>query len=238
MPWIQILAPVFLAAPAVLPLQEQVASTPEEPIKLAPLELKALADEIGEMARLDQLHRSAVQWGTTDPAELARLDALDDDATMAEWIRRNREGIELPKEVRDELMVKQNVLDKANVIRLGEIIRAHGYPDPKRLGVDFPSVAPILIHAQLEDYWLIQPQLLVEVKAGRMNPKAYAATYDRKLQHAGKIQLYGTGLAIDVKTGKKLPPLIEDIEVTNRARKEIGLEPLGNHRTPPHSGDK
>lgn len=238
MPWIQVFTSILVAAPAALAVQTQTDSAPPKTVEIAPRELKALADELKEMGRLDQLHRSAVQWGTTDPEELARLDALDDDATMKEWVRRTREGIELPKEVRDELMAKQNKLDKANVERLAELIRSYGYPDADRFSVEFPDVAPILIHAQLEDYVPLQPLLLQEAKAGRMNAKTYAAVYDRKQQHAGNVQLYGTGFAIDIETGKELAPLIENIEATNRARKEIGLEPLESYRIAGQNGDQ
>lgn len=214
------------------------ARTQAEEIQLSPEQLKALAVEMTEMARLDQLHRSAVQWGTVDPDELARLDALDDDATMKEWVRREREGIALDPKLEKELMAKQNKIDKANVTRLAEIIKASGYPDPARYEVDFPSPEPILIHAQLEDYLPLQSLLLKEAQAGRMRPKAFAAIYDRKLQHSGKVQLYGTGFAIDIKTGETLPPEVEDIDATNKARKELGLPPLLEYRIAPKRDEK
>lgn len=198
--------------------------------ELSPSAKRELSAELTEMMRLDQLHRTPVSWGTTDPEELARLEALDDEAHMEEAKRRWREKIRLPKQLEAELMAKQDVLDRANVTRLAELIQRYGYPDPERLGLDAPDPVPVLIHAKLEDYAQLESTLQVEVKAGRMPAKPYAALTDRKLQHGGKLQIYGTSRAFDPKTNEFLPPEIADIEFTNRARAEIGLPPLKEYR--------
>lgn len=185
-----------------------------------------LAEELTEMMRLDQLHRTPVSWGTTDPDELRRLEALDDDAHLKEWARRNREGIQLPKDVEAELMRKQGILDAENFDRLAELIEEMGYPNPERLGLDAPDPLPILIHASLENFASIEDKLRAEARAGRIRPRSYASLSDRKRQHGGKMQIYGMCRVFDAERGGPMPPEIADIDETNRARKEIGLEPL------------
>ncbi|MFI4896449.1 MAG: DUF6624 domain-containing protein, partial [Phycisphaerales bacterium JB059] len=69
-----------------------------------------------------------------------------------------------------------------------------------------------------------------ETLAGRMPPKQYAVIADRKLQHDGKPQIYGTARAFDAKTRTVLPPAIVSIEATNAARAEIGLGALEEYR--------
>jgi hypothetical protein len=191
-----------------------------------PQELKTLRTELIEMNRLDQLHRKAVSWGTTDPKELARLDALDDEANMAETKRRWREGVKLPKAVADELMAKQRKLDKANLDQLIEWTSTFGYPDPERLGIDAPTPVGVLLHAQTEWFEPLAELLHAEAKAGRMNAKEFAAVSDRKAQHAGRMQLYGMCQRFDATSNSILPPEIEDIDKTNAARAELGLPPL------------
>jgi len=68
---------------------------------------------------------------------------------------------------------------------------------------------------------------------GHKGGKNGGVIYERKQQDAGKVQLYGKGFALDVKTGKTLPPEVADIEATNKARKDIGLEPLVEYRIAP-----
>ena len=195
-----------------------------------PLAPKDLARELTEMMRLDQLHRVAISWGTTDPQELACLKALDDDAHMIEIQRRWKAGVSLPEKLKAELFAKQTILDRALFARLVEIIKVQGYPDPKRLSIDAPSPVPILIHADLAEFGKHQDLFLREVMAGNMPPKEYAALTDRKRQHAGEQQLYGTCSAFSRELNKVLAPDILDIEVTNRARAKIGLEPLKEYR--------
>lgn len=178
----------------------------------------------------DQRYRSAISWGTTDPEELARLKSLDDEAHMAEYVRRNSEGIRLDPELEKELWKKQIKIDRANTIELMELIAQYGWPTEETAGEDFPSPTPVLIHMQMEDVEKVLPILKTEVLEGRMDPNPYAMIYDRKQQHEGKPQLYGKTQAYDASTKTVLPPAVVDIDATNKARAEIGLEPLEEYR--------
>lgn len=180
--------------------------------------------------RADQLHRDAISWGTADPDELARLNALDDEANMAEWGRRNAEGIKLDPELEKELWVKQIKIDRANTQELMRLIEQYGWPTDETAGEGFPSPVPVLIHMQPEDAAWVLPKLRIEVLAGRMDAEPYAMIYDRKQQHDGVPQLYGKTQFFDSKTRTILAPAIVDIDATNRARAEIGLGPLEEYR--------
>ncbi len=184
----------------------------------------------------DQRYRSAISWGTTDPDELAKLNALDDDAHLAEYSRRMRENIRLDPDLEKELWEKQIAIDRANTAELVELIQAYGWPTEESAGKDFPSPTPILIHMQMDDADKVLPILKVEVLEGRMDPNPYAMIFDRKRQHEGLPQLYGKTLAYDPETQSVLPPAIVDIDETNKARAEIGLDPLEEYRiTDPHT---
>lgn len=178
----------------------------------------------------DQRYRNAISWGTTDPDELARLEALDDEANMAEYVRRNKEGIELDPEVEQALWDKQIPIDQANTKELMRLIDTYGWPTVETAGEGFESPVPVLIHMKMEDMEWVLPKLRKEVIAGRMEPGPYAMIYDRKQQHDEKPQLYGKMQAFDSKTMSVLPPAIVDIDETNRARAEIGMEPLTEYR--------
>ncbi len=183
-----------------------------------------------EIGRTDQLHRSAISWGTTDPEELARLEALPDDEQMAAIMQRQRDGVSLSEEVEKELWDKQIAIDRANTKLLMRWVRACGWPSEELLGEGTPSMVPVLIHMQMDDAEWVLPVLREEVLAGRMPPRPYAMIFDRKQHHEGKPQLYGMTQAFDAKTRTVLAPAIVSLEETNAARAEIGMDPIEEYR--------
>ncbi len=185
---------------------------------------------LDQLDTLDQLLRSAISWETVDTEELAELNALDNEANMLEYTRRATEGIELDPNLDTYLRAKQNIIDQTVSIMLMDLIEEFGWPTEETAGEGFPSPVPILIHMPMEEMERILPILRKEVLAGRMPPSPYAMIYDRKQQHDAKPQLYGKSIAFDMKTQSTLPPAIVDIETTNRARAEIGMEPLTEYR--------
>ena len=178
------------------------------------------------MDESDQRYRTALSWGTTDPDELARLDALSDEEHLAEWARRQRDGVSLPPDIKAEYEQKQRDVDYENTERLLDLVERHGWPTEERLGGPFPDPTAILIHMPMERVASALPVLKDEVLAGRMDAKKYAAIFDRKRQHDGEVQLYGTSRPFDPAAGRPMPAVIRDITETNRARAAIGLEPL------------
>lgn len=185
---------------------------------------------IEQIAIDDQKHRTAISWGTTDPEELAELEALDDDAHMAEWARRNAEGISLHPEEEARLWTLQHELDRNNTRVLMTLVERFGWPTEDLLGLDTPDMTAVLIHMQPEDVGWVLPVLKREALAARMAPKKYAMIVDRKRQHDEQPQLYGTVESFDRATNSILPPKVVDIDQTNTARAEIGLGPLTKYR--------
>ncbi|GAB4552286.1 MAG: hypothetical protein Tsb0013_14560 [Phycisphaerales bacterium] len=179
----------------------------------------------------DQRYRSAIAWGTTDEAELERLRNLDMQRALEERTQRRAAGIALDPALEDELMAKQIELDILNTQRLIDLIQRYGWPTEATVGTDFPNPTPVLIHMRPEDVDRVLPLLRRETLEGRMPPKQYAMIVDRKRQHDGQPQLYGTAQAFDPETRTILAPAIVDIDATNRARAEIGLPPLTEFRT-------
>ncbi|MFK7959724.1 MAG: DUF6624 domain-containing protein [Phycisphaerales bacterium] len=219
------------ASAATPPLARQMSDG--VPATIAPGVAAEYRAAVEAIAISDQEWRTMVSWGTDDPDELARLEALDNDASMAEWGRRNAEGISLPKEKADAYMAKQNVADRANCEQLLSLVERLGWPSEDRLGLGTPDMTAVLIHMPMDMMGEALPLLRREALAGRMPPKRYAVVYDRKQQHDGAPQLYGTSQAFDPATRTVLPPAITDIDATNLARAEIGLEPLTEYRVVP-----
>lgn len=212
---------------ATFVLNSGCSSTKNRVEGFTPEEYHTALDAIMES---DQRYRTAISWGTTDPDELAELESLDDDASMAEYVRRNQEGIELDPEVEQALWDKQIPIDKANTRELMRLVDAYGWPTDETAGEGYANPVPVLIHMTMEDAEWVLPKLRMEVLAGRMEPGPYAMIYDRKQQHDEKPQLYGKMQAFDSKTMSVLPPAIVDIDETNRAREEIGMERLMEYR--------
>jgi len=186
------------------------------------------------MMELDQKYRSELTYGTTDPEILAKIDEVCESDGVEACIKYYRSlDLSLEESVRDSLSRLQNTLDFQNHMTIRGIWERYGW-----IGEDIakdnngiqilllmhPPYGRELIPAYHKEY---ADLLIEEVKAGRMPAKTYAMFYDNIL---GKIlrkpQLYGTNMKFDVETNKVLPPGIADIEVTNAARQEIGLDPL------------
>lgn len=199
----------------------------DETIECDPDAYRAVLDEIIES---DQRYRTQISWGTTDADEIARLKALPDEEQMNENIQRKREGIKLDKELEDTLWAKQIEIDRANTKRLMRWIEECGWPSEEQLGEGTPSMVPVLIHMQMDDAAWVLPILREEVLNGRMPPRPYASIYDRKQQHEGNPQLYGMMQAFDSKTRTILAPAIHDLDATNKARAEIGMDPIEEYR--------
>ena len=199
------------------------------PAKLTSAQQTEYRMALESMMESDQRHRTALSWGTTDPEELARLEALPDEEVLAEMSRRSQAGIELPADVRADLSARQSQLDAANTQELVGYVERFGWPTEDRVG-PYTDPTAILIHMPMDDVGAVLPLLEREVRAGRLEAKRYAAIYDRKRQHDDQPQLYGACRAFDTATGSVLAPAIVDIDQTNAARADIGLEPLTEYR--------
>lgn len=224
----------LIALIACLQSPSDVPATPADGVTVTGVERVEPTEEdrvqfraaVEQIAIDDQKHRTAISWGTTDPEELAELEALDDDAHMAEWARRNAEGIKLDPDEEARLWELQNALDYQNTRILTNLVERFGWPSEELLGEGTPDMTGVLIHMRPGDAEWVLPVLKREAISKRMDPKKYAMIFDRKRQHDGKPQLYGTVKMYDRATNSALPPKVIDIDKTNAARADIGLGPL------------
>ena len=179
----------------------------------------------------DQQFRGYLSHGTTDDEKIAQFDKLSETEQMKAVFAKDKD--KLPEETRKLLFQFQRKNDKENLAEFISIVKEFGYPSAKRIGAKKSRVQILLLHPpvefdEIESHTEKMCKLLLpEVKAGRMEPKTYAAFVDNQ---RGKIlrlpQLYGTNKQFNRAAGKILPPIIEDLEASNRARREIGMPEL------------
>ncbi|MEL7123526.1 MAG: hypothetical protein AAFO07_29055 [Bacteroidota bacterium] len=192
--------------------------------------LKAI---IGMIAESDQEYRTYISANTMDDQIIAQMDSVYEAEGMEAYIEYEKSlNLKMDKNLKDSLWNLQHEIDLQNHLTLRGIFDSYGYLPKTLLKENHYVQFIVLLHppkdwdipTYLDDY---SDLLMKEVKAGRMEAKEYATFYDNI---NGKIlrkpQLYGTNMVFDSKTNSVMPPPIEDIEKTNIARVEIGLEPL------------
>ncbi|MFK7821833.1 MAG: hypothetical protein AB8G99_24250 [Planctomycetaceae bacterium] len=213
---------------------QQSASEPEiataDTKALSKTDQRIIRSRIDQILERDQQFRSYLSFGTTDDAEIERLNQLDTKAMLVEMASKKRQ---LSPEVQSLLQQLQLKNDKQNYADFYDIVREHGYPSPKRIGVKHDRLFVLLLHPpcpaeEIEDHIDHMSKLLLpEVQSGRMKGKMFATFVDNM---RGKIlrqpQLYGTNQQFDRKTGTILPPVIVDLDKTNIAREELGMPAL------------
>jgi hypothetical protein len=203
---------------------------PSVPGELTEHEQELLALRIDLILQKDQQFRSYLSFGTMNEEEIKRVNRLDAQGQLQAMADKKSE---LSSEIKALLNQLQKKNDIENYAEFYDIVRTYGYPSPERLGRSEDRLFVLLLHPPVEQRQInahtreLCKLLLPEVKAGRMEPKSYALFVDNM---RGKIQrrpqLYGTNQQFDQATGTILPPQIEDVQKSNRARREIGLPEL------------
>lgn len=193
----------------------------------------ALRVELREMALTDQRVRYMQLAGTFSPcaADSLRLALRDlgveDRVVRDAALRAEAEARTTPAE-RAVLRRIVRDADRANLARLREIVAEHGWPSDERTGADAHPVV-FLLHAP-DAFDEVAPELLAEVRAGRLPAREFAMAADKARKARGEPQLYGTGDEYDPETRSVGPPRVADIDATNAARAAIGLPPLDDYR--------
>ena len=106
-------------------------------------------------------------------------------------------------------------LDLKNRDKLIEIIKIHGFPSPKRTKSNTTNYI-LLNFLSEEDFELLNPIFLDEIKKGNMPGEIYASWFDRILYVKGELQLYGEYLS------KR--PCIENLKKPIWREKKLGLK--------------
>lgn len=185
--------------------------------------LSNLKEEMIQMLENDQENRNYISIGTFDGTLIDSVSKLE----MSDYIafRRSFES-QLTDEQEDSLWAIQHRYDSANTFRLFEIIDQYGWLTESQLD---SAINPMifLFHTPKFTIDSMTHVLYKEVRAGRMDPLDYATYVDNMRKKVfGIRQLYGTGQEFDAKSGKILPPIIDDLDSTNTARIAIGLDEL------------
>lgn len=196
-------------------------------------EVAFLQELINEMSVTDQLYRKFISNETLDKEISDRIDSVLNNVGIEEGLAYKASlNLSLDKAVKDSVWQLQHALDFANHITLRGIFLTYGFLPEEMLGDKFYVQLLLLVHPPKD--WDVETYLkeyteifMEEVEAGRMPPKTFATFYDNI---NGKIlrrpQLYGTNMQFDVKTNTVLPPMIENLAQSNKARKAIGMPPL------------
>ena len=185
-------------------------------------EVAAISTELNEMLISDQQYRVKISFGTLDQRFIDSIYALPDAEQMNFWMNKKQK---LPKAVEDSLWALQHAIDLANINRLQEIICAYGWPAREKFQLE-TSPLTFLFHCPTEKVEEMKNLLYAEVKEGRMEPLGYAMFVDNMYLKHGRMQLCGTNQEFNRELKKVMPPSLKDIEASNKARIDIGLEPL------------
>ena len=212
---------------------KKIEPTTEITFDLSDTVKKELSQKIDTIDALDQKYRGPISIGTLNPEVLKKDAELSKKGNLPEYIAfRKTVEKDLSKEQIDSLWKLQHALDYKNYQELKAMVQQYGYPSKERLGVQADKLYAVLLHPPIE----LEPEeylkemsslLLPEVEAKRMKAISYAMFYDNiKTKVMKQPQLYGTSKTFNPATMKEGLPKIKDLEQTNTARTEIGLEPL------------
>ncbi len=188
-----------------------------------------LKAQLQSMLKNDQKYRLLISYGTLRQETIDSIKNLSNDEQMKYKMGNKKK---LAKNVSDSLWTIQNNIDLENILALENIVIKYGWPSDNRLGEKI-SAEVFLFHTPTTNVEALETLLLKEVKDKRMDPKLYGMFVDNMRLKHGKSQLYGTNIEFSSELMKEMPPTVDNIENTNNARREIGLNPLkeGEYRT-------
>lgn len=215
---------------ALLLLASTATAQPSPPDALPDSVRHELQLELRQMNAADQRARYMSLAGTFSPCVADSLQRvlqgfpIEESIAVRQRIRAEAAARTTPQE-RALLVRMMRATDAANLARLREIIDAHGWPSDERTGADVSPVVFLLHAPHAMDE--MRATLLAEVQAGRLPGRELAMALDKSRKVRGELQLYGTGDEYDAATQALAPPRVADLGVTNAARRELGLPPLG-----------
>jgi hypothetical protein len=217
-------------------VKAQQATKREVETVISETDKQILLARIDRIMEKDQQFRTYLAFGTIEENKIAEFQKRDAKGQLAA-MSQGKES--LSKEITDLLGELQRRNDRENHVAFKEIVDEFGYPSPERLGVKSHGLFAILLHppvalAEIESHTReMQELLLPEAMAGRMKPQLYASFVDNMRAKILRLpQLYGTNHQFDSVSGKVRPPIIEDLQNANAARREIGMPELkdGDYR--------
>lgn len=128
------------------------------------------------------------------------------------------------------LWAKQTPIDKANQVRVEEIIAQVGWPSQAEFGPNASrAVFLVLQHAPVEMMKRHYALVKRAVDAGELTRSSFALFEDRVRMYEGRPQLYGSQVQTNDKTGKRFFWTIEDETNVDKRRGEMGLPPIAQY---------
>lgn len=125
---------------------------------------------------------------------------------------------------------RQDSVDAANISRLKEIVREHGWPGRQAAGPEAAEAAFLIAQHATSDPAFQETYLeflRAEYERGQVSGGAVALLTDRVRVQRGLPQLYGTQLSIQ--DGRLVLDPIEDEENVDERRGALGLGPLAEY---------
>lgn len=203
----------------------------KQPVNAA--ETHYLQTLMAQIAQTDQQCRKYLGADTMDDELIAKMDSAYEAGGIEAYMKyASSLNLTLDSMVEDSLWQVQHAIDFQNHLLLRGVFLTYGFLPKELLGEHHYVPLLVLMHppkdwdvpTYLAEYSLIFRE---EVQAGRMPSKTFATFYDNmKAKILREPQLYGTNQQFDPATQQVLPPIIESLELSNAARKEIGMEPL------------
>lgn len=119
-------------------------------------------------------------------------------------------------------------IDRENMARLDELLRAHGWPRGEGAAEVGAAAALVIQHADLADQKRWLPDIQEAAKHGDLSPISMALLVDRVLMREGQAQRYGTQVVRD-SSGKAYIHPIADAAHLNERRGALGLEGIASY---------
>lgn len=124
---------------------------------------------------------------------------------------------------------KQETIDEANIARLEEVIKAHGWPGRSIVGEKGSEAAFLVLqHADYPYQNKYLPVFRKAVAAGEARRESLALLEDRVLMREGKKQIYGSQLQRGANGAWEFYPIEDEINVDKR-RQSVGLESMAEY---------
>jgi len=128
------------------------------------------------------------------------------------------------------MLVRMDMIDRRNSLRMKSIIKEYGWPGPALVGWDGTEAAFFLVqHADHRTQKELLPLMQKEFRAGNLSGPNYALFIDRVLVKDGRPQVYGSQVR-QWEAGEPVLYPIEDEANVDKRRAEVGLSPLAEYR--------
>ena len=125
---------------------------------------------------------------------------------------------------------KIRVVDRSNLRVVEKILSDHGWLSSEQIGSTANSTLFLVIqHADQKSQEKYLPMMREAVKNGMAESRSLALLEDRVALGKGELQIYGSQIGTDQKTGELFVLPLMDPETVNERRAEVGLGPIEDY---------